>query len=131
MSSNPKSRLKWSNSSLDQGFSFCILKNKNSVFKRWILLILSMNSHFQRLLGRRNEYRGRRKQEIQGFQNIRECSFCQRIWLKLTYSLIVRFASLSLINSLEETLRCKMSRISPVGLIKDGALKFCHITCEE
>ena len=42
-----------------------------------------------------------------------------------------RFASSSSINSLDETLRCKLSRLSPVHPIEDGVLIFHHVTCEE
>ena len=52
---------------------FRILKNKNLVFKRRILPILSTKSHLRTLLGHGNESRRGRKEEIQGFicQNIR------------------------------------------------------------
>ena len=50
---------------------------------------------------------------------------------RLNLGMSVQFVSSSLIKSSDETLECESSRLSHVCLIKDGALRFCHIICEE
>ena len=104
------------------------------MFKRQILLILSTKSHFQTLLGRRNEFRRERRQEIQGLrclnsliaQKIQECSFLSKNMgiNMLNLGLTIRFASSTSINSSDETLGWESSRLNPIHLIKDGAPDF-------
>ena len=50
---------------------------------------------------------------------------------RLRLGVTVRFASLSLINDLDEMLGCKWSSLSPIHPIKEGALRFHHVTHEE
>ena len=53
------------------------------------------------------------------------------IYIYTKLSATVRFGYSSSINGSDETLGCESLPLSRVCPIKGGALKFCHIACEE
>ena len=50
---------------------------------------------------------------------------------RLNLGVIDRFVSSSSINNSDEILGCESSPLSLVCLIKDGAIRFCHVAHEE
>ena len=55
----------------------------------------------------------------------------EHVYLYAKLGTTVRFGSSSLINGSDEMLRCELFQVSHVCSIKDGALRFCLVVCEE
>ena len=119
-----------------KAFHFAFLKMK-FIIQDLKSLILSIKSYFQPLLGRGNESRRVRNQEIQGLrclnslitQNIQEYIFLSkrestnRVEIRSGHSII----SSSLINGLDEMPEYKSSSLSRVHPIRNGAFRLSRI----